>query len=101
MTPSIKKRLDSEIARHESTLEQLAEERIDLFEKEWRRTRKSPIELIFGMGYFDVRIDGKLTDKYGNYGNGFPKILMQLDEDLDEITNQYRSACPAGRTINP
>lgn len=94
MRKSLAKRLEAEQQRHEAVLAAMADERIADFAREWKRTRKGPIKLIFGMG--TMAAEGKNGDDFGRYcgPNGWPKILEDLDRDLDDITNQYRAACP-------
>lgn len=95
MRKSILRRHSEEMLRHENTCAALVEERIDDFSREWKRTRKTPISLIFGMG--TMAADGVDSDKY--LGGGWPKILDQLEQDLDVLTDQFRTACPENRTI--
>lgn len=97
MRATLRKALEAEQQRHQDALEVLAEKRIDAFEQEWRRTRKTSIVLVFGMGCFDVLKNGRSWGKF-EYPH-WPKMLNDLDRDLDDITDQYRAACPKKRTI--
>jgi hypothetical protein len=95
MRRTLVRQLEAEMERHTAEIDRLANERVKDFVREWKRTRKGPCELIFGIG--TMAAEGP-PDKYS--GSGWSKILEDLDRDLDEITNGFRAGCPDNVKIN-
>lgn len=97
LIPKFQRLLDFENERHEKALLEIVDSRLASFARDWKRTRTTPVKLIFGMG--TMAAEGNFSDRY--YGNRWPTILEELDMDLDEICNGYRSACPDNFEVIP
>ena len=99
MRSALRKRLEAEMERHEQALAEISAERVLDFGKEWRRTRRNPISLRFGMGTMSAEGVGTNSTGIDRYsGAGWPRILEELDKDLDEITDGFRATCPENYT---
>jgi type II secretory pathway pseudopilin PulG len=94
MKKSLQKKYEAELARHADICLALAEERIDSFATEWARTRSGDVELLFGMGTMYAK---GISDKYS--GSGWPKILQDLEDDVQDLTNNFRTTCPEDRLL--
>lgn len=94
MKRSLQKKHEAEMARHADACLVLAEERLDNFAAEWSRTRRGDVELLFGMGTMHAK---GISDKYS--GSGWPKILQDLEDDVQDLTDNFRTTCPEDRLV--
>ncbi len=89
MDAALQKTYDAELARHERAILTLATMRLQQFLKEWNQVYCKPMKLKFGMGSVYVEVDGEQA-----YEEDYPEMEAAL-QDVDDITDGYRRACPA------
>lgn len=102
MNSRMRAKLEGEMTRHQIALENLANERLNQLRLwfEGKFNSDKTLELIFGMGACysainKIQIDVECDEM--DYRGKRPACLKPIAEalnDIDEITDQYRRACP-------
>lgn len=74
-----------------STVEQIANDRVARFVRDWRRTRKARVTIQFGNGSELAMVNGKQT---GQWDERCPQLILDCLRDVDEITRGHTLAAP-------